>query len=232
MSSKQDKIILAIGGDSTNVNTGWKGGAIHLLEVGLNRRLVWIVCYLHLNELPLRHLIIKLDGKTSSNNTFSGDLGKSLQQVEDLEYNPNFKPVKLGPGLPDLAQDVVDDLSDDQQYGFNMVMGIRKGSVPLKILMLSIGPVSHARWLTTANRFLKLWVSDHGFDGDNLKNLEMIVEFIVTVYYPVWFQCKVKHHVSLGPNQLLMQVHLVIEHMRTEVMGGMHTLNTLTFCCV
>ena len=58
-SSKQEKNILAIGGDSTNVNTGWKGGAIHLLEVGLNRRLVWIVCYLHLNELPLRHLIIK-----------------------------------------------------------------------------------------------------------------------------------------------------------------------------
>lgn len=54
-----DKSLLAIGGDSTNLNTGWTGGTIHLLEKKLGRRLIWLICVLHTNELPLRHLMIK-----------------------------------------------------------------------------------------------------------------------------------------------------------------------------
>ena len=53
--------IKAIGGDSTNVNTGWSGGVMRWVEEKLGRRLVWIVCVLHTGELPLRHLIIELD---------------------------------------------------------------------------------------------------------------------------------------------------------------------------
>ena len=113
--SKQDGNLLAIGGDSTNVNTGYKGGSIHFLESLLGRRLIWIICFLHTNELPLRHLIIELDGPTSSDNTFSGPLGKALQNVEDLEYNPKFKAIQLGPGHPELSQEIIDDLSTDQQ---------------------------------------------------------------------------------------------------------------------
>ena len=52
--------LLAIGGDSTNVNTGWKGGAIQFLENKMGRKLIWLICALHTNELPLRHLMIKL----------------------------------------------------------------------------------------------------------------------------------------------------------------------------
>ena len=114
ISCEQDGNLLAIGGDSTNVNTGHKGGSIHFLESFLGRRLVRIIRFLHTNELPLQHLIIALDGPTSSDNTFSGPLGKTLQNVEDLEYNPKFKSVVLGPGLPELSQELIDDLSTDQ----------------------------------------------------------------------------------------------------------------------
>ena len=62
-------VLKAIGGDSTNVNTGCDGGVMHWVEVKLGRRLVWIVCDLHTGELPLRHLIIELDGPTLSNNS-------------------------------------------------------------------------------------------------------------------------------------------------------------------
>ena len=51
-----DKTIQALGGDSTTVNTGWKGGAVAYLEKLLGRKLVWLACDLHTNELPLRHL--------------------------------------------------------------------------------------------------------------------------------------------------------------------------------
>ena len=38
-----DKTIVAIGGDSTNVNTGWKSGARAHLETLLRGKLVWLV---------------------------------------------------------------------------------------------------------------------------------------------------------------------------------------------
>ena len=67
--------------DSTNDNTGWKGGAMAHLEKLFGRKLVWFVCDLHTNELPLRHLIIDLDGKTLSNNKWSSSLGQMLDDA-------------------------------------------------------------------------------------------------------------------------------------------------------
>ena len=68
-----DESLIAIGGDSTNTNTGWKGGIIQFIEKKLEKKLMWIICALHTNELPLRHLIIDLDGKTLSGNHMGKD---------------------------------------------------------------------------------------------------------------------------------------------------------------
>lgn len=73
-----DHTLMAIGGDSTNVNTGWNGGVMHHVEVLLGKNLVWNICDLHTGELGLRHLIQELDGKTLSHNKWSGHLGKML----------------------------------------------------------------------------------------------------------------------------------------------------------
>ena len=54
-----------LAGDSTNMNTGWRGGTHAHLEILLGRRLYWGICPLHTNELPLRHLIAAVDGPTS-----------------------------------------------------------------------------------------------------------------------------------------------------------------------
>ena len=72
----QDSSILVLGGDSTNSMIGWKGGAIAWVEKYLNRKTFWAICQIHTNELPLRHLIEKLDGKTLSKSGFSGPIGK------------------------------------------------------------------------------------------------------------------------------------------------------------
>ena len=92
-----DKTLHAIGGDSCNVNTGWEGGVMHHVEEKLQRKLVWIVCDLHTGELPLRHLITALDGNTLSNNKWSGHLGKMLDSATDLEINPEFIQISIGP---------------------------------------------------------------------------------------------------------------------------------------
>ena len=95
----QDQVLRAIGGDSTNPNTGWSGGAMHWVEVKLGRNLVWIVCDLHTGELPLRKLITELDGPTLSGNRWSGDVGNMLNSATELEINPNFEKIDIGPHL-------------------------------------------------------------------------------------------------------------------------------------
>ena len=73
--------------------------------------------------------------------------------------------------------------------------------------LLEIGPVNHSRWLTTANRLLRLWVSKHGLRGRCAKNLKLIVEFIVGVYYPCWFNVKVNHSWIEGPRHVVFQLN-------------------------
>ena len=61
-----DESLLLVGGDTTNSMTGAKGGVWAHLEEMLGRPLFLSLCSLHINELPLRHLMTALDGPTTS----------------------------------------------------------------------------------------------------------------------------------------------------------------------
>ena len=161
------------------------------LEVKLQKKLVWLVCMLHTNELPLRHLVIHLDGPTQSNNQFSGNVGKSIVHATECEIDEDFIPITVGPPLIELSQDIINDLSTDQAYGYQIVNAIRAGKITSRLASLQIGPINHSRWLTCANRILRLYVSKHELTGKDLAALNLLAEFIVAVYYPCWFQIKV-----------------------------------------
>lgn len=212
-----DQALQAIGGDSTNMNTGWQGGVMQWIERKIGRKLVWIVCDLHTNELPLRHLIQELDGKTLSNNGWSGPLGKMLDSATELEINPSFEKITVGPPFVELAHDMIDDLSTDQYYGYMIGNAIRTGLMPDRLPYLQIGPVSHSRWLTTALRFCRIWVAHHKLKGNRLHNLRLIVQFIVGVYLPNWFNTKVKSSFSEGPRHVLFQLELLRSQPRKVV---------------
>ena len=59
----------------------------HYLKEYLERRLFWIVCQLHTNELKLMRLISNRDGKSNSKDGggWEGDLGKLLAIAMSLE---------------------------------------------------------------------------------------------------------------------------------------------------
>ena len=76
--------LVAIGCDGTSVNTGFNGGVIRLIEEKLNKPLHWFICQLYANELPLRHVVQKFDGKTEVPRGFSGPIGKQLDQERPL----------------------------------------------------------------------------------------------------------------------------------------------------
>ena len=51
--------------DGTAVMTGKSKGFIVSLDTLVGRPLQWVICSLHLNEFPLRHVFQNLDGITS-----------------------------------------------------------------------------------------------------------------------------------------------------------------------
>ena len=61
-----------IGCDSTNVNSSCNGGEIHRIKEKIGHKLICLICLLHTNELPFRHLFTSLDEKTIGKDSFSG----------------------------------------------------------------------------------------------------------------------------------------------------------------
>lgn len=70
--------------DGTIVNTGHLAGVIRLYEEMFDCPVQWLICLLHCNELPFRHLFVKLDGVTSGPNDLFGPIGRQLHHCETL----------------------------------------------------------------------------------------------------------------------------------------------------
>ncbi|XP_050308327.1 uncharacterized protein LOC126744782 [Anthonomus grandis grandis] len=172
--------LVAIGCDGTATNTGKNAGVIRLFEKKLQRPLQWIICMLHLNELPLRHLFNKLDGKTTGPHSYNGPIGK---QLEKCEIKPVIEYEIIPSQLPVIK---TEDLSMDQKYLYAINTAVITGNCPTDLAHKSPGKISHARWLTTANRILRLYVATI----HPTENLCHLAQFIVKVYAPVWFQIK------------------------------------------
>lgn len=172
--------IRAVGCDGTVVNTGNRGGVIALLEAKISSPVQWFICQLHANELPLRHLMLYLDGTTQGPKAFSGPIGKQLPYVEKL---PAVAFEAIDTELPIILRT---DLSSDQSYLYEMVQSISDGRCSEALLKREPGPMAHSRWLTTANRILRLYVATH----QPHPNLITLTTFVMKVYAPMWFEIK------------------------------------------
>ena len=83
----------------------------------------------------------------------------------DSALNPDYETVN-GPDLVTLSPDVVKDLSHGQKYGYKMVKAVTSGVLTMEMANCAIVLIDHSRWLTTATRFLHLWVFQHWDTGE------------------------------------------------------------------
>ncbi|GBO24711.1 hypothetical protein AVEN_215934-1 [Araneus ventricosus] len=81
------------------------------MELILNRPLQWLVCQLHANEVPLRHLYAHVDITTTGPRSLTGEIRKSLVGYEKL-------PVVSSTPIENTLYEVTNkkDLSTDQLY--------------------------------------------------------------------------------------------------------------------
>ena len=91
------------------------------MEEKLQTPLQWLVCQLHANELPLRHLPIHFDGATSGPRAFTGKIGKAMSTCEKLSIIV-FTPLKS-----ELPPMIAADLSTDQKYLYDICDAVSKG---------------------------------------------------------------------------------------------------------
>ncbi|GBN17576.1 hypothetical protein AVEN_121075-1 [Araneus ventricosus] len=156
---------------------------IRCLELKLGKPLQWVICLLNFNELTLRHLFETLDGPTNGPKSYSGNIGKALLTFQALPVT-NFKII-----VGELPTTDRRDLSKDQMYFLEISQTVRLGNCSDGLARRSPSTLSHSRWLTTANKLLRLYVSS---PVPSLK-LKQIAEFVMKVYTPNWFNIKSKH---------------------------------------
>ncbi|KAL4720604.1 hypothetical protein ACJJTC_006946 [Scirpophaga incertulas] len=191
--------LVVIGCDGTNVNTGLKNGIIRRIETHLGKPLQWAVCLLHFNELPFRHLFQYLDGK-SGPNSLKGPIGEKLIKCETL---PVVQFESIDCQIPEIDKKT---LSKDQKYLLEISEAIKSGECPKDLSIRDPGPLSHSRWLTTANRALRLYISQENPTAE----FQEIVIFILKSYMPMWFCIKKTKLFTDGPKL----VHQSIETSR------------------
>ena len=179
------------------------------MEKLLGHKCYWAVCMTHTNELPLRHLIEHLDGKTSSKDGFSGPIGQLLSKVLDMEVDYDFRSLPGGPVLIPLSDKIINGLSTDACICYKYCQAIRTGKLTMQLAELKPGPIVHSRWLTTGEALMFMWTRKHGLTGKNLENLETLVRFCLDSYFKLFFDIKVKHDIIYGPTHVLTQVRIL-----------------------
>ncbi|GBO10275.1 hypothetical protein AVEN_107066-1 [Araneus ventricosus] len=159
---------LAIGCDGASVNTEWKSGAIRCLELKIGKLLHWVIYLLHFNELTLRYLFETLDGPTNGPKSSSGNIGKAFLTCKTLPATT----IEIIDG--ELSTTGKRDLRKNQIYLIEISQAVQLVYCSEELARRTQGTLSHARWLTTANRVLRLYVSS---PAPSLK-FKQIIEYL------------------------------------------------------
>lgn len=106
-----------------------------------------------------------------------------------------YKSIEIELALPCLD---FKDLSTDQRYLFEMCHAVVNGVCPTDLVNRSPGKLNHARWLTFANRILRLYVGTE----NHSQNLVILTQYVVKAYAPVWFIIKKNNLFSDGAQNL------------------------------
>ena len=188
-STDSETTLLAVVCDGTVNNTGKRNGVICKIEEGVGRALQWLICLLHTNELPFRKYVSMVEGGFTTGPSTSTGVITSV-----LNFDPTDLPIvnflPIAGRVSDVSEEVKKDLSTDQMYLLRACLAVQQGITDdesRQFLKNSVpGNLNHARWLTKANRILRLYMSQVNCS----QALYKVARFIVNVYAPSWFNIK------------------------------------------
>ena len=185
---RSNETVKVIGSDSCSKNTGHEKGAQACVEEQLGRPLQRVLCLKHTIEIVWHKFFKSIDGKSSSPTTLTGPIGKWLcNETFYCENVVNFARMRPKKPFVKLSKEVIAKMSANQAYLYRIVQAIINGSKQFQVdkglLTASPGKFHNARWMTLANRILRLYCSD---PNPNVE-LKLLVRFLIDVYSPTWF---------------------------------------------
>ncbi|GBN04675.1 hypothetical protein AVEN_31098-1 [Araneus ventricosus] len=160
----------------------------------------WAVCLLHFFELPFRAFFMHIDGTTSSPYPYTSLIGSKLPDCENLPV-VSFKPIKCD--LPYHNADDLRKLNNDLRYLFQISKAIKSGECPKDLASMNPGTLNKARWLTSANRILRLYIATK---NPNKKFLE-IVTYILTVYVVMQYSIRNQFSFADGSRHVFQTIY-------------------------
>ena len=98
--------------------------------------------HIHSNEFFLHHLIEGVGGPTSCNSGFLGPVGKFLNPINTMGYNPQFKALPEGEDFVDIPETIINNLSTDQRQSYKLCKAVKIGKLPPNLSEILCGPLS------------------------------------------------------------------------------------------
>ena len=161
--------------------------------------------------MPFRKVFVIIDGETRGPNLYGGDIGR---QLNNCETNPitSFNRIKINPTFKRHLETIV-DIGSDQKYLRDIIIAIDAGIVNNKLANRSPGKLGYARWLTTANRILRVYVSSQ----NTTQALNQIVNFIISIYARSWFAIKSEPLFTKSPQHIFNMIQWIKEMNSDEI---------------
>lgn len=100
------------------------------------------------------------------------------------------------------------NLTNDQKYLIDIANAVNTGICASRLAALKPGKVHCARWMTTASRILRVYVSTKHPSDD----LVLMTTFIMKVYIPMWIGIKEKSTFNNGSLHLFNLIYLTRTH--------------------
>lgn len=123
-----------------------------------------------------------------------GEIVFNSFDIFSFQPDPGFQRIALE-NMPPTSEGIV--FSTDAKYLFDMAHAISNGEVSVDLANIRPGKIAHSRWLTKAARLLRLYVTMQ----NPPRELRILVEFIMKVYVPMYFN--IKYHSSVVHGSVL-----------------------------
>ena len=229
------KKIYSVMSDTTALNTGKKSGInkrlVDFYKDKFNRGVHALECLFHVNEIYLSHIISKIEGKKKGPNAMEeGSLMKYFNEIRKPELNQIIDRKKLTVPVTSMAalhlRKKIEWFSNekDKRRGDNSLRSDHMCMLVLSAYLIIDVPENlknlltykqeatcHARWVTTANAYLRLLIFNICDLGEVQRaRLTRLVSYIVCVYVPSFLLIHLKPSAAEGPGITLFQRDLLL----------------------
>ena len=134
---------------------------------------------------------------------------------------------KVEANLDDISEEILKDLSRDQNLLYRYAKAIISGTVPTDLKDQKPGPLCHSRWLTLALRLMILYTRKVNPSPALIK----IIRFIIQVYTVMWFKITKFPHITMAPKHIFEMMNLIRAQPEDVMTIAMETLQHNAYHC-